>query len=82
VLINPSPAEIQALARIAQTPDGKVLLGFFGRPLERAQTSILNSEAPDVYRLQGRALQITDFRDALATAPDILASQTHRANGR
>ena len=82
MLIQADAQELQAMARIAQSPDGKVLLKFFERTLARAQTSLLTSEAPDVYRLQGRASQVTDFRDALATAPDILIAQLNRAAGR
>jgi hypothetical protein len=58
-----SSTQLQFLARIAMTPDGKVLVDLLQALLRERDAKLRTSTGEEVFRQQGRALEIAELID-------------------
>lgn len=58
-----SSTQLQFLARIAMTPDGKVLVDLLQARLRDRDAKLRTSTGEEVFRQQGRALEIAELID-------------------
>ena len=83
MLNKPSDREFLALARLARSDDGKILMEYLHRSLADVKDRVLSIEADtQVRRMQGRGEALRDLVEALEQAPDLVSKLEHRARGR
>lgn len=72
--------EIAALARLARTDDGKILMAYMKRSQTEAKDMLAEADSDQlVRRLQGRVVAIGELVEALEKAPDLLVKLQRRA---
>lgn len=60
--------QLQFLARVATTPDGKVLVDLLQARLRERDAKLRASTGEEVFREQGRALELAELIDDFAQA--------------
>lgn len=67
--------ELQALRRFTQLPEGRLILSVLGERLAMADEKLRRLHGDDLYRMQGRALELEELITLLTTAGDSLNRQ-------
>lgn len=70
MFVRPDANQFQALARLAKSTDGEVLLNILDTELRRLQTNMLDSSGEVTLKLQGMAREVTDLIGLLRGAPE------------
>lgn len=66
-----SQQQLQALARLAQSPDGEVFLALLDTELGRLTSNLLESSGDITLKLQGAARATKDVISMLREAPEL-----------
>jgi hypothetical protein len=72
MLVKPDAQQLNALARLVQSPDGEVLLKILDTELERLTTNLLDSSGEITLRVQGMAREIKELITLLRQSPHLV----------
>lgn len=72
-------AELQALRRFSQLPEGRLWLSMLGAKLAAADEKLRHASGDDLLRTQGRAQQLEELMDDLLKAGEALNRQEQPA---
>lgn len=60
--------QLQFLARFSKTPDGQFLIGVLQAKLKEVEANLRRTTGEEVYRCQGRALELDDLMTLFESA--------------
>lgn len=67
--------DLQVLRRFSQLPEGRLLLSMLGEKLAMCDEKLRHFSGDDLYRMQGRALQLEELINEVLGAGDTLKRQ-------
>lgn len=79
MFVRPDASQYRALARLARSPEGEVLLTLMDTELRRLQLNLLDSSGEVTPKLQGMAKEVAELIALLRGAPE--AVEKARAQG-
>ena len=71
MLIKPDARQFQALARIAKSDDGEVLMKLLETELEKLTNNLLDTSGETTPRVQGMARECKDILTLLQVSPEL-----------
>lgn len=78
-MIRPDDRQLAALANIALSEEGKIVLTLIRKQLEETKDQLVSLLAePQILRAQGRAAAFKELAEALEQAPDLISKRNRR----
>lgn len=83
MITRPTDHQWIALARLARSEDGLVLIGLLKAELQEVKDrALVIDQESQIRQMQGRGQQLRDLVEALESAPDLVVKLDNRATRR
>ncbi len=83
MITRPTDHQWIAMARLARSEDGLVLIGLLKAELQEVKDrALVIDQESQIRQMQGRGQQLRDLVEALESAPDLVVKLDNRATRR